>query len=216
MAVLTINWESADRVSPMTAAITPSEGEEAAAEEVIPMASRPLLVYVTPPADAEEGFNKIEQVVLTDDKIAVGTKAFRCIKISAENAAADPLLAEAGKEAPRFVLITPDYEYTKVLEGRRISVSGMYGAMKAVAKKSYRTNFDKNIRNLVKLLNEFDKINNERALIDAKEERLENPTKADLAKIEKAREELAAREREAAERKEELLTFELKEEFLAA
>ena len=33
MAVLSIRWESADRISPKTSVVTPREGEEAPAEE---------------------------------------------------------------------------------------------------------------------------------------------------------------------------------------
>lgn len=214
MAVLSIRWESTSRVTPETAAVTtPAEGEEVS-EEIEeaqkPMADKAMLVYIVDESVSNE-FDKVESVILTDDKVAVGTKAFRCIKVPSSQAESDPLLADNGRETPRFVLITPDYETVKVVEGSRLSVSGLYSAMKSVAKKSYEQNFDKNIRELVRLLNEFDKINNERGLLDAKVERMgDKVTPSDERKIAREREELAERETEANEARDELLTFELK------
>jgi hypothetical protein len=214
MAVLSIRWETAERISPVTAAVTPREGEEAAAPEapVRAAATKPMWIYVTAAGSGGTTgeFDKIESVVLTDDKIAVGANAFRCIKMTPEAVEADPLLAEAGSEVPRFIFVSHDYQEVDVLEGRKISVSGTYAAMKGAAKASYTTNFDKNVRALVKLLNEFDKINNERGLLDAKAERLKDPTQADTRKIDQEREALAEREKAANEERDALLKFELR------
>lgn len=210
MAVLNIRWETSSRISPQTAAVTPREDEEASEEEAEPrLANKPIWIYVTAGGESG-GFDKIENVILTDDKIAVGANAFRCVKMTQEQVENDPLLAEAGKDVPRFIFVSHDYETVKPLEGRRISVSGTYSTMKKVAKKSYKTNFDKNVRSLVKLLNEFDKINNERGLLDAKEERMKNPTPADTRKLAKEREELDEREKKANERRDDLMSFELR------
>jgi hypothetical protein len=213
MAVLTIKWGSADRVSPYSAAVTPRDSEEGAADAAAPPAppagDRPIWVYVASGASTE-GFDKVESVVLTDDKIAVGSNAFRCVKMTPEQAASDPLLAGTGSAVPRFVFVSHDYQTVEVLHGRTISVSGTYGAMKKVAKKSYETNFDKNVRALVKLLNEFDKIANERGLLDAKVERDPNASPADQRKIAQERDALAAREKEANALRDELLRFQLR------
>jgi hypothetical protein len=170
-----------------------------------------MLVYVVAPRDSESGFDEIDSVILSDDKIAVGAKAFRCVKMTPEDAEKDPIVSDNGKEVPRFVLITPDYDYVKVVEGSHLGVSGMYSAMKTVAGKSYKTNFDRNVRALVKLLNEFDKIANERKLLEDKAGRNDKPSPADERKLAREREELDKREKEANEQRDSLLKFELRE-----
>lgn len=205
MAVLNIQWTSADRVAPAGAAVTGTSAEEAAEAEK-PRADKPMLVYVPHPGD-EEPNEKIEKVTLDQDKIRVGCKYFRCIKMTAEAAAEDRLIAETGDEFPRMVLITPDYEVVKVLEGK-ISASKLYAAMKKTARKSYEGNFDKSVKSVIKLLGEFDKIANERDVLKNKEERGVNAAQA--KKIAKEREELDEREKEAVAQKEELLKPELR------
>jgi hypothetical protein len=211
MAVLTINWGSDSRVSPRNAVITANEADEQQKENADapkPHADKAMLVYVQDNSTEEQAFDKIEKVVLADDKVAIGSNAFRCVKISAEDAEKDPLLQ--GKELPRFVFLSPSYDVVEVLEGRKISVSGMYGAMKKAAKASYSTDFDKNVRALLKLLNEFDKINNERKVLDAKIERETKPTPADERKFAEAKKELDERQSKAEDERKELLSFEIR------
>jgi hypothetical protein len=213
VAVLTIDWQSPSALAAASdAVVTPREGEteEVETSEARPTASKPFFIYVTADASEEDGgFDKVESVIFNDDKVAVGANAFLCIRMTAEEAEAHPVVSEHGSEAPRFVFISHDFEEIEVLEGRRLGVAATYRTMKQIARASYTTNFDRNIRDLVRLLNEFDKIANERALLDEKAER--DPTPAEMRRIEREREELAEREREANERKAELLAFELRE-----
>jgi hypothetical protein len=209
MAVLTINWGSESRVSPQTAAITASDTDGAQSDEAKkPRTDKAMIVYVMDNSTEEEAFDKIEKVVLADDKVAIGSNAFRCVKVTAEDAEKDPLLQ--GKDLPRFVFLTPEYEVVQTLEGKKISVSAMYGAMKKTAKSSYEQDFDKNVRALLKLLNEFDKINNERKVLEAKAEREDKPTPAEERKLADARKELDERQAKADAEKKELLAFQLR------
>jgi hypothetical protein len=206
MAVLSISWTSADRVAVAEAAVTPSEGDEEAPKVETPRADKPMLVYIEHPGDDEPN-EKIAKITLDPDKIRVGCSYFKCIKMTAEAASQDRLLADTGKEYPRMVLITPDYEVVATLEGK-ISSSKLYAAMKKTASKSYKCNFDKNVKGVIKLLGEFDKIANERDVLKSKEEKGLKP--AEAKKIAKEREELDDREKKAVEMRDELLKPELK------
>ena len=207
MAVLSIKWGDMARVSPADAVTTPSEGEEATDEEAPkPVAEKPFLVWIQDPID-EEANDKIAKVVLDPDKIRVGTCYFKCVKMSAEQAEADPLLAEAGKKLPRMVFITPEYEVAAVVEGK-ISSSKLYSAMKKTAKKSYKGNFDKNVKSVIKLLGKLDKIANDRKVLTQKEQK--DPKPAELKKIAKEKEALEKEEQEILDKRRELLNPELK------
>lgn len=206
MAVLRITWTSADKVSVATGEITPGEGDEDAAEVKAPRADKPMLVWIQHPSD-DEANEKVAKITLDPDKLRVGCSFFTCIKMTAEAASADRLLADTGKKYPRMVLITPDYDVVKVIEGK-ISSSKLYAAMKRTASKSYKCNFDKNVKGVIKLLGEFDKIENERDALTKKEDKGVKP--AEAKKIAKAREELDDREKEANEQRDELLKPELK------
>ena len=204
MAVLSIRWDQADRVAPADAVVT---GRRAKGEEAeMPKADKPMLVWITHPSDDEPN-EKIAKITLDPDKIRVGSKFFRCIKMTAEAASQDRLLADTGKKYPRMVFITPDYQVVAKLEGK-ISSSKLYAAMKKTAGKSYKCNFDKNVKSVIKILGEFDKIDNERGVLTQKEEKGVKPAAA--KKIAKEREELDEREQEANEKRDELLKPELK------
>lgn len=209
MAVLRITWKTEAHVSPSTATVTEREGEDeeaAGTESEKPRADKPMLVWIQDPVD-EEANEKIARVVLDPDKIRVGCSFFACVKMTAEAAEADPLLAESGRKFPRMVFISPDYRIVKVLEGK-ITSSKLYGAMKKAAGKAYKGNFDKNVKRVIKLLGELDKIDNERRILAKKEEKDLKP--AQVKKIAKEREELDEREKEALEKRSELLNPKLK------
>jgi hypothetical protein len=213
MAVLTIRWDNAARVAPDEAAVvTPKEGEDAKPADEAPVvkrADKPMMIYIADPA-VTDGFNKVEQVVLTDDKVAVGTRAFRCIKMTPEQAGQDRLLKEAGKELPRVVFVTADYAKVEVVEGGKLSVGGLWSEMQAQYKKHYKGDLEKNVKSLIKVLGEFDKIANERKMLDEEKARTEKPSDKDQAEWKKAADELKEREQKANEQRDTLLKFEPK------
>lgn len=219
MAVLNIGWKSLTRVAPVApktvAVTTPKEGEKAADPEAkaepvqAPRAERPLLVYVADATPAE-GFDKVEKVVLTENKIVIGSKAFTCVRMTPEQAAQDPILAETGKETPRIVLISADYKDIDSIEGDKISISRVWDAMTASYKAHYKGDLDKMQKAMLKVLGEFDKIANERKVLEEKKSREEKPSDADKKEWEKEAKELAQREREANAERDALLKFEPK------
>jgi hypothetical protein len=220
MAVLTTNWESAPRVSPTASkVVTPAEAKaddgssasEPSADAPKPQrATKPMVVYVTA-GTSDEGFDKVEKVILADDKVAIGLKAFRTIKMTPEDVANDPLLADKGKDVPRFLFISTDYADVDVVEGGKLSVGGVWTAMKNLARKSFKADFEKNVKEMKDVLGEWDKIAKARSVLDEKEKRDDKPSPADVKKIQKEKEELEAREKKANERRDELMKWEPKE-----
>lgn len=221
MAVLRIDWKSESRVAPDTAVVTPRETDGAKGEEGAPAAvpvkrsSKPLLVYVAEPGVADATFDKVEKVVLTDDRVVIGTWAFKCVRMTPEQAAQDRLLKDAGKETPRIVFVSQDYQDVKVLEGNKLSVGGLWSEMQAQFKRSYTGDLEKNVKALLKILTEFDKIANQRKVLDAEKERTDKPTAADQAKWKKDADELDAAEKKANAKRDELMKFEFKEQAAA-
>ena len=212
MAVLNKAWGSTDRVSPDHdgAVVTgDTEGESAEAPEA-KIYEQPLLIYVT---DGEESsdIDKIEKVVLMDDKVCIAMWAFKCIKMTTEQVKADPVLSEKLKNTPGFIVVSRDLKRVKHVAGNKLSAKNLYKTMKAEAGKAYKTKLDKNVKRMLKVLIELDKVNNETRLLSEKEKRLGSEiSKGEAAKIAKEREELADRLKKAEEERDELKNFELK------
>ena len=209
MAVLTPKWERLDRLSPATeaaAVVTGQSASEPSAEEAEAQAApalleRPVLVYVPDPEGGAQ--DKAESIVLGADQVCIGTWAFRCIKMDDAQAKADPALAE-GKTVPRFYVVGRDYS-AQLLEGKSLSAKKMFKAMERVANRTYKQKLKKRVTGLLKVLNEFDRIANERRVLERKIER-----KGENAKTERTQKELDERQAKADAQKKELITFELK------
>lgn len=208
MAVLNKTWERISRVSPKEAAVvtgeSASEAEGAADEPTV--YPQPWLVYV-PDESGAEAFDKAEKVVLMDDKVCIGMWAFKCVKMNDEEAKADPLLAK-GSEIPRFYVVHRDLSKVKLIEGSDMSAKKLFSAMESASNDAYKQKLEKNVKSVLKVLNEFDKINNERRVLDEKKARdggeVDKKMERDIA-------ELDEREKKANEEKAELLNFELKD-----
>ena len=202
MAVLQINW-GGKWSPPSNATVT---GAKAGDDPKLERASKPMLVWIQDPVD-EEANQKIAKVILDPDKLRVGCAFFNCIKMTKEEAAEDDILKDAGKKTPRMVLVTPDWKVTKVVEGK-ISSSKLFSAMKKTAAKSYKSKFDKDVKSVIKILGELDKIANEKSRIEEKEKGELKP--AEAKKLAKEREALEKHEQEVLEKRKELLNPELK------
>ena len=175
------------------------------------MADKAMLIYVREPSEDTGAFDKIDKVILDDNKILVGMWAFRCVKMTPSDVQDDPLLADHGKELPRFILISPDYEDIKVIEGKKIKTKTLFDGMCKFAKKAYGVNLKKVAKDVMKVCNEFDKINTGLKTLKQKEARLgSDASKSDLKKIEKEKAELEEEQKAAEEKRDKLLTFKLK------
>jgi hypothetical protein len=176
-------------------------GETARAPEP---SSKPFFVVVS---EVEgDDVSKIDGVILKDERVALGARAFRAVRLTTEDAAADPLLAKAGKEPTRIVLVSADWKTVTPLEKNKLSVSATWDAMKVHASKFYGKSLDSTVKTMRGLMLEFDKIDGERTILQAKEDRLKEKkgSDAELAEVQAKRTALEERQK-AAEEKEKSL-----------
>jgi hypothetical protein len=169
-----------------------------------------MLVYVVNPDPTEKKVRKLEDVVFKNETLALGSRFFRCMKVSEADAAQDRILSEAGRGSPRLVFIARDYKVDSVVSSPR-SASKIVRSMKGLANKTYVNKFDKMVKGYIKLLTKMDGLESVRLRIDDRRKRLagsSNPSAAKkLKRDEKAYQEDLAKWR-ADEKK--LLEFELK------
>lgn len=208
MAELTIRWETLTNIPPLEKPEAVVTGEDSApAAKPVPVetktaltADKPYVIYVADPAGATS-FDTVEKVILDDDRVKLGTRAFHAVKMSPEDAKADPLLTkEGGKEVPRIIFVTADLKTVKPLEGGQLKLGEVWSAMKVTANRFYKQDLDTTVRDLKSVLVEFDKIANERKVLEEKEKRssdLKGMTAADKKDIEAKRTELDKREAKA-------------------
>ena len=193
-----------ERISPAEAVVTGSEeGEEAEK----PTAEKPFFIYVTDGA-TEGPSDKIDGVVLDDNKVLVGMHFFKCVKMTPEQVENDPLLSGHSKDVRYFLFVSHDYEKVAVIDGKKMKASQVVKTMKKFAKKAYKTNFDKTVKSVLKLLVEYDKVNNARKQLEAKKGR--DPSERELKEIEKELAELAEEQKGLEEQEKELLNLELR------
>lgn len=205
-SALTIPWESLPRIAPSDAAVlTGASGAPAAPAAA---ADRPFFVFVADPGSDETA--QLETVLLKDERVALGARAFRAVRMTPDEAAADPVVSKAGKAAPRFVLVSADLQSATALEKSRLSVSATWDAMKATADRFYGGSLETVVKDARELLVEYDRIDGERKVLQAKAEKLRDKKGADadrkevdakLAQLEARQQKAEAREKAIWDRK---------------
>lgn len=184
MAKLNIQWTPASVVAPKAVTTGMTEEESAAAAQM--QAEKPMLIWIQSDDPTDKITRKLESVVFAGENVAVGTKFFKCIKITAGDALQDRILKEEGRATPRLILMDRDYKVTKVLQGKGISGGKLLKAMKLVVRKEYVTSFDKMVRGYIKLLNDLDRLDSRRAKLADDRARLQaKPNRSKEKKIER-------------------------------
>lgn len=213
MRVLTAKWGSADRISPKDAGgvVTgESTGDEESEPAEVRLADKPMFIYVTD-GSGSDGFDKIEKVVLDANKVLIGMKAFKAVKMTPEDVESDPLLSGKSKDDRYFLFVSRDYSDVKVLDGSKMKAKTVFQTMTKFAKKAYKGNFAKSVKETGKLLLEYDKINNAKKVLEQKKAREGSDlSKGEAKKIDKELDELADRQKAAEEKEKKLMDFELK------
>jgi hypothetical protein len=227
MAELTINWETLSKIpqpeKKSAAVVTGDTASEPVDPTAAPVeapapatafvADKPYFIYVTDGSvTVTTGIDTVEKVILEDDRVKLGTHAFHAVKMTPEDAKADPLLADkGGKEIPRMIFVTGDLKTVKPLEGGSLKLGEVWGAMKTTANRFYKQDLDAVVKDLKSVLNEFDKIAKERTVLDDKEKRTaDKATDADKKEIATKRAELDSREKKATEKKNALWELKVK------
>jgi len=203
-----------NRVSAEKSDVVTGEDAESSkkTESEAQLLAKPLFIYVTD-GSTEGAYDKIEKVVLDDNKVLIGMKAFKCVKMSPSDVNDDPLLSGRSRDDRYFLFVSRDQSKVSVVDGSKMKAKGVYNAMKKHASKDYSTKFDKNVKAMQKLLLEFDKINNSVKVLNEKKQRLGSDiSKGESKKIEKELAELSERQKKADAMRDELSTYKLKGE----
>ena len=134
--------------------------------------------------------------MLKDEKVALGMKGFKTVKMHPDHVALDPLLKDEGKEVPRMLVIEPTQMKVKVLEKGKLKASTLYSAMKRASSKVYKEKLDSVVKSHIDMLTKQDQMANAQKVLDGKAARLAEKdgkkAEKDLAELKKEREELLA------------------------
>ena len=209
MARLQIKWDSQSSVAPTAA--TTGDTNDAKEEKTSSkrFADRPMMVYVMADDNTDSNTRKLEDICFADERVGIGSKFFQCIKITNGNALQDRILSENGKDSPRIVLMTRDYDVLEVLEGKKISSGRLVKAMSKCVRKEYKDSFDSMVSKYAKLLNELDRLEGVKSLLADKRNRAGN-NEAKLKKIEREQKEFEADMEKWKKAEEKLLAFKIK------
>ncbi len=152
-------------------------------------AEKPMMIYITDDDATSKLTRKLEDVVFANEQLGIGTKFFDTIKVSAGNALQDRMLKDAGRGTPRLIFMTRDYKVIAVNGKTKLTAGKVIKSMKKLAKKEYKSSFEKMVRSYTKLLNARDRLEGKRAQIADMRARLQkkpSPSKAKkLAREEK-------------------------------
>lgn len=182
-------------VAPKRVVVTGDEDGEAEAPAVadnspqLKWIDRPILVYVCDDTSTCADSEKFEDIVLADEKIAIGVRAFRCVKMTPDQVAEDAILADHGKATPRVLCVEPTKMKVKVLEAKDLKASKLYKTMKSVAGKFWKQKLDSVVKSHLKLLTEQDRLANADKTLADKEARAADDEKK-LAKVKAERKEI--------------------------
>jgi hypothetical protein len=201
---LTIRWQDAEEVAPAAATTGTEKGT---AEARAMRADRPLLVLVADGGADPKAMAKLEEVVLKSEQVAIGAKFFTALKVPAQRAAEDRVLAPTGEASPRVVLLSRDYKVHEVLAGASISAGKLVRAMSSLVKDEYETDFDAFVKDYAKLLNERDRLDDRKSTLEGQKSRADG---AKAAKLEGELKDLESEIYDWDRREERLLAFKLK------
>ncbi len=142
--------------------------------------TKPLFVFLTTSQkSAKRVMAYVERTVFKDERIALGTKFFQCMRLNGDALTeGHPLYSLLkGRKLPRCVVVSRDRSMVKRLEGKRIKASTLFSAMKAVARKDYKSSFTSYVVKMRKLLFEIDKLDQQqKALARAKKQAKVKPS----------------------------------------
>ena len=197
MATLGITWETVDAISKAEKAVVTGESAEesteaAATESPLKWSDKPILAYVCDENADCDGVDKLEGIVFKDEKVALGMKAFRRIKIHPDDAAKDAVLAGHGKAVPRMLFVHPTTLKVSVLEKNNLKAGKIFKQMKKVSGKFWKQKLDKNVSAHLKLLGKQDQLANAADVLRKKIAKMkaDGDKEAKIAKVEKEAKEI--------------------------
>jgi len=209
MARLNIRWQSTNSVAPQAASTGDAQSADADAGKRY--AERPMLVYVTSDDATDSVTRKLEDVAFADERIGIGSKFFRCVKITAGNALQDRLLKDNGDATPRLLFVKRDYTVVATLEKKKLKPGTIVKTMARLARTEYKDSFSSMVSKYGKLLNELDRLDGVRAQNAETARKLkEKPNASKAKKLEKDIAEYEKKMEDWKKAEEKLLAFKAK------
>ncbi len=187
-------------VSKLADVVTGGEASEEASSDaaapVLRWTDKPIFVYVCDEAGCEES-EAFENQVLKIEKVALSTKAFRCVRMTPDQIEADALLKDEGKGMPRVLLIEPVKMKIAVVETKDMKAGKLAKAMAKTSGKFWKERLKTVIGAHLKMLTKQDQLSNALKTLSAKEARY----KDDEAKLKKVTAEIKETNEELTELK---------------
>lgn len=182
MAQLSIPWEPVTTLTPAVISGDSSNTSTGTAREITEADGskftwrKPTLVWVCAENQKAGTIDPVASNILPIEKIALGMKAFRAVKMTEAAAAADAAVSVSGTAVPRFVLIDHNSGTTEVVEenkrkSTKLTATTLYDAMVKVAALTYVEKLDVTVKSHIKSLTELDKLTQALGVLTAKLER---------------------------------------------
>jgi hypothetical protein len=116
-------------------------------------------VYVRDDSARRVDSEKFETIVLADEKVALGVRAFRCVRMTPSQVASDAILADSGDGTPRVLIVDPAAsDKIRVLESKDLKASKLFKAMESVSNEFWKEALDKVVKTHMQLLSEQDQL----------------------------------------------------------
>ncbi len=166
---------------------------------------KPLVIFLsTELPDAAKQLMEVEQGVFGDENVAVGARLFRSVKLRGDRISKDhPYWATlGGKSLPRVIVVDAAGDKTAALDGKEISATNLFKAMKKAAAKTFKTDLEKVVKDTRALLDEMDQIEAKQRVLAEKKKTAKAGEEKQIAAEE---EKLALALRDVQERDAELL-----------
>jgi hypothetical protein len=197
LAALKVSFTTVPSVSKAAAVVTGDEAEGTTpAAPTLRWTDKPILVYVCSEAGCEES-EVFENQVLKIEKVALSTKAFRCVRMTPDQVDEDAILKDNGKTVPRVLLVEPVKMKIDVVETKDMKAGKLAKAMEKTSGKFWKERLKTVIGAHLKMLTKQDQLSNALKTLAAKEARY----KDDEAKLKKVAAEIKETNEELAELK---------------
>jgi hypothetical protein len=145
---------------------------------------RPAVLLVGDPAAETPAYQKLLEGIFQSEKICSGMRAFQALRITDENAQADPMLKEHTKTVPCVLVLDPVKERIVALRKSRIKISRLWKEMKRAAGHAWVESLDRCVRTHLRLLVERDRLHDARCVLADRLSREEDKEKRSGIEVE--------------------------------
>ena len=136
------------------------------------------------PAAETPAYQKLLEGIFKSEKICSGMRAFQALRMTDEDAQADPMLKEHTKTVPCVLVLDPVEERIVALSKSRIKISRLWKEMKRAAGHAWSESLDRCVRTHLRLLVERDRLHDARCVLTDRLSREEDKEKRAEVEVE--------------------------------